>query len=161
MPSLQLNRTLASLATLLLFSLPAMAANPLQVKTDKGTVEGAYTTDHQVIAFKGIPYAAPPVGDLRWKPPMPAAKWTGVRSATDFGSHCVQSGGYPRHGLPRPRPQRGLPHPQRLDARQRQARQPISPSWSGSTAAASSPAAPPRAARTASSSPTATSSSSP
>ena len=95
MPLLQLNRTLASLATLLLFSLPALAANPLQVKTDKGKVEGAYTTDHQVIAFKGIPYAAPPVGDLRWQPPMPAAKWKGVRQATEFGSHCVQSGGYP------------------------------------------------------------------
>ncbi|MEO6817679.1 MAG: carboxylesterase family protein [Edaphobacter sp.] len=95
MPSLQLNRTLASLATLMLFSLPALAANPLQVKTDKGKVEGAYTTDHQVIAFKGIPYAAPPVGDLRWQPPMPAAKWKGVRSAANFGSHCIQSGSYP------------------------------------------------------------------
>ncbi|GGG79208.1 carboxylesterase/lipase family protein [Edaphobacter dinghuensis] len=95
MPLLQLNRTLASFATLLLFSLPALAANPLQVKTDKGKVEGAYTTDKQVIAFKGIPYAAPPVGDLRWQPPQPAAKWKGVRSAANFGSHCVQSGGYP------------------------------------------------------------------
>ncbi len=95
MPSLHLNRTLASLATLMLFSLPAMAANPLQVSTDKGKVEGAFTADHQVIAFKGIPYAAPPVGDLRWQPPMPAAQWKGVRSAANFGSHCVQSGSYP------------------------------------------------------------------
>lgn len=95
MPLLRLNRTFASLATLLLFSLPALAANPLQVQTDKGAVEGAYTADHQVIAFKGIPYAAPPVGNLRWKPPMPAAKWSGVRPATEFGSHCMQTGGYP------------------------------------------------------------------
>jgi para-nitrobenzyl esterase len=94
MPSLHLNRTFASFATLLLFSLPALAANPLQVKTDKGKVEGVYTTDHQVIAFKGIPYAAPPVGDLRWKPPMPAAKWKGVRSAANFGSHCIQTESY-------------------------------------------------------------------
>jgi para-nitrobenzyl esterase len=95
MSSLPLNRAFASLATVLLFSLPALAANPLQVKTDKGKVEGAFTTDKQVIAFKGIPYAAPPVGDLRWQPPMPAAKWKGTRSATNFGSHCVQSGSYP------------------------------------------------------------------
>ncbi|HZY74325.1 MAG TPA: carboxylesterase family protein, partial [Edaphobacter sp.] len=95
MPSLRLNSAFASLAALALFSLPAMAANPLQVKTDKGKVEGALTSDQQVIAFKGIPYAAPPVGDLRWKPPMPAAKWKGVRPAKDFGSHCVQTGGYP------------------------------------------------------------------
>jgi para-nitrobenzyl esterase len=95
MPLPQLNRPLVSFAALLLFSLPAMAANPLQIKTDKGKVEGAYTADQQVIAFKGILYAAPPVGDLRWKPPMPAAKWKGVRPAKEFGSHCVQTGGYP------------------------------------------------------------------
>ncbi len=79
----------------LAFTLAAHASNPLQVKTDKGKVAGALTTDGKVVAFKGIPYAAPPVGDLRWKPPMPAAKWKGVRQATDFGSHCIQSSGYP------------------------------------------------------------------
>jgi para-nitrobenzyl esterase len=59
-----------------------------QVKTESGTVEGK--KDGAVHAFLGIPYAAPPVGDLRWKPPAPAAKWTGVRKATEFGSHCLQ-----------------------------------------------------------------------
>jgi len=43
-----------------------------------------------VHAFLGIPYAAPPVGDLRWKPPAAAAKWSGVRKATEFGAHCMQ-----------------------------------------------------------------------
>ena len=43
-----------------------------------------------VHAFLGIPYAAPPLGDLRWKPPAPAAKWAGVRKATEFGAHCMQ-----------------------------------------------------------------------
>ena len=76
-------------------SLTAHASNPLQVKTDKGKVEGALTTDGKVVAFKGIPYAMAPVGDLRWKPPMPAAKWKGVKQATDFGSRCVQQSGYP------------------------------------------------------------------
>jgi len=37
-----------------------------------------------LIAFKGIPYAAPPVGDLRWRPPQPPAKWAGVRSAAEY-----------------------------------------------------------------------------
>ena len=44
-----------------------------------------------VRAFLGIPYAAPPVGDLRWKAPQPAAKWKGVRDATNFGAHCAQN----------------------------------------------------------------------
>jgi para-nitrobenzyl esterase len=70
------------------------AANPLQVKTDKGKVEGALTTDGKVRAFKGIPFAAPPVGDLRWKEPQPAAKWKGVKATKDFGSRCMQSATY-------------------------------------------------------------------
>ncbi len=67
----------------------------VRVQTDKGEVEGAYTADQRVIAFKGIPYAAPPVGDLRWKPPQPAAKWKRILPAKDFGNHCIQSGSYP------------------------------------------------------------------
>lgn len=72
----------------------AFAAIPLQVKTDKGVVEGEATSDGKVMAFKGIPYAAPPVGSLRWAPPAPAEPWSGVRSAHDFGYHCVQSAIY-------------------------------------------------------------------
>ncbi|HEX3473331.1 MAG TPA: carboxylesterase family protein [Silvibacterium sp.] len=79
----------------LVSTLAVNASNPLQVKTDKGKVEGSLTTDGKVRAFKGIPFAAPPVGDLRWKPPQFAAKWKGVRPAKDFGNHCLQTGGYP------------------------------------------------------------------
>jgi len=43
-----------------------------------------------LIAFKGIPYAAPPVGDLRWRPPQPPAKWAGVRSAAEYAHDCMQ-----------------------------------------------------------------------
>src|SRR5258708_2567215 len=63
-----------------------------QVKTVSGTVEGKDITD--VRAFLGIPFAGPRVGDLRWKPPVPAAKWDGVRKAMDFGSHCMQGNVY-------------------------------------------------------------------
>jgi para-nitrobenzyl esterase len=58
---------------------PAWAADAnLQVKTKQGKVEGRM--DGDVKAFLGIPFAAPPVGPLRWKAPMPAEKWSGVGS---------------------------------------------------------------------------------
>jgi para-nitrobenzyl esterase len=73
----------------------AYGADSLRVKTDNGMVEGTLTNEQQIRAFKGIPFAAPPVGDLRWQPPQPVAKWKGVRPAKDFGAHCIQSAGYP------------------------------------------------------------------
>jgi para-nitrobenzyl esterase len=67
----------------------ALAADAaLAIKTKTGKVMGK--SDGTVRAFLGIPYAQPPVGKLRWQPPMPAAKWKGVRQATEFGSHCMQ-----------------------------------------------------------------------
>jgi len=66
----------------------AWNAAALQVKVESGTVEGKQ--EGPIRTFLGIPYAAPPVGDLRWKPPAPAAKWTGVRAAKEFGAHCMQ-----------------------------------------------------------------------
>lgn len=65
------------------------------VRIDSGKVLGVLTPDQKVIAYKGIPYAAPPVGDLRWQPPQPVAKWKHVLFARDFGHHCIQSGSYP------------------------------------------------------------------
>jgi para-nitrobenzyl esterase len=67
----------------------AQAQSLLQVKTASGVVEGKEAGPAH--AFLGIPYAAAPVGDLRWKPPVPVAKWDGVRKATEFGSHCMQT----------------------------------------------------------------------
>ncbi|MEV5966726.1 carboxylesterase family protein [Kribbella sp. NPDC051952] len=58
------------------------------VHTESGTVRGVVHPDHR--AFEGIPYAAPPVGDLRWAPPQPAQPWTGERDATKPGSPCPQ-----------------------------------------------------------------------
>jgi para-nitrobenzyl esterase len=70
------------------FLATAAFAQQLQVKTDTGTVEGKIEGASR--AFLGIPYAAPPVGDLRWKAPQPAAAWTEVRKATEFGARCMQ-----------------------------------------------------------------------
>jgi para-nitrobenzyl esterase len=58
------------------------------VSVDSGRILGVTATG--VTAFKGIPYAAPPVGALRWKPPQPVARWDAVRSAAAYGSPCPQ-----------------------------------------------------------------------
>jgi para-nitrobenzyl esterase len=70
------------------------AENPNVVKTDRGKVQGKMSADGQARDFLGIPYAAPPIGPLRWKPPQPAAKWQGVRQANSFGSRCYQQERY-------------------------------------------------------------------
>ena len=67
----------------------AVAQQPGQVvKLDTGSVRGR--TADGVGSWKGIPFAAPPVGPLRWRAPQPAAKWTGVREATEYSSDCMQ-----------------------------------------------------------------------
>ena len=60
------------------------------VKIDSGTVEGTVNADSSVRIFRGVPFAAPPVGKLRWQPPQPVRHWSGVRKADEFGGHCVQ-----------------------------------------------------------------------
>jgi para-nitrobenzyl esterase len=72
------------------------AAVPEPVKTDAGLLCGSPAPAPGVRVFKGIPFAAPPVGDLRWRAPQPAAKWTGVRTADTFGNVCVQPNGVGR-----------------------------------------------------------------
>jgi para-nitrobenzyl esterase len=76
---------------LILFCLAA-AVSPAavrdRVKVETGVVKGA--VDNGVAAFKGIPFAAPPVGALRWKAPQPAPHWKGVREAVEFGPRCMQ-----------------------------------------------------------------------
>jgi para-nitrobenzyl esterase len=70
----------------------AAADVPVPTATLKaGIVEGVHFGPGQTgVAFLGVPYAAPPVGDLRWKPPLPVRPWTGMRRATKFGAACPQ-----------------------------------------------------------------------
>ncbi len=61
------------------------------VKTENGYVRGIPAADPRVISFKGIPFAAPPVGDLRWRAPQPARDWEGVRDCLEFAPISMQS----------------------------------------------------------------------
>lgn len=70
---------------------PASAALDQPVRIDAGEIEGVPARDASVTVFKGIPYAAPPVGPLRWRAPQPATPWTGVRKADHFGATCPQA----------------------------------------------------------------------
>jgi para-nitrobenzyl esterase len=69
-------------------ALPALGAD--RVKTANGTVESTVPPKDGVRSFKGLPFAQPPIGDLRWREPQPAKNWTGVRSADTFGPTCMQ-----------------------------------------------------------------------
>jgi len=88
--------SLTRVSLCLAFSAVAVATAPLlltaggatRVRIDSGELEGVAT--ETVIAFKGIPFAAPPVGNLRWKAPQPVTPWTGVRPASAYGHDCMQ-----------------------------------------------------------------------
>ncbi len=64
---------------------------PDQVRIHDGMLKGV--VDDGVASFKNIPFAAPPVGDLRWRAPQPPAPWSGVRPADDYGPACMQMSG--------------------------------------------------------------------
>lgn len=76
-----------------LFTLPAVHAadQPAPVMTQSGLVQGVAETDLTV--YRGIPFAAPPIGDLRWRPPQPTASWEGIRDATTFAPDPYQGDG--------------------------------------------------------------------
>jgi len=72
----------------------AAAAGPV-AKVDGGSVEGAGPAAGSTVSvFRGIPFAAPPVGDLRWREPQPAVAWSGTRQATEFAPRCMQQALY-------------------------------------------------------------------
>ena len=90
--STKTRRTVTAIASFVLLGLainaPARTPQPAPVRTEDGLVQG--TSEGGLTVYRGIPFAAPPVGDLRWRAPLPAAKWDGVRQATQFGPMPVQ-----------------------------------------------------------------------
>jgi len=75
-------------ALLLVSGIIMGAAKPVRVS---GGLLSGTTDQNGITAYLGIPFAAPPVGELRWRPPQPAAPWQGVREASHFGASCMQS----------------------------------------------------------------------
>src|SRR5258708_5337570 len=81
--------TYIHIALSLAISLPVLAESD-RVKTSNGTLEGTGRHATGVREFKGVPFAQPPVGSLRWKAPQPVENWSGVRQANQFGPRCMQ-----------------------------------------------------------------------
>lgn len=79
---------LASTAFLLNASAALAAPAPTQVTVESGQLRGVVADG--VLSFKGFPFAAPPLGELRWRPPQPARPWSGVRVADQYGHDCMQ-----------------------------------------------------------------------
>lgn len=88
-----MNPSLAFAFFILVFGLVPNPAHAKPIAIDSGKVEGRQIGATRV--FKGIPYAAPPVGPLRWRPPQPAVSWRGVRKAASHSPACPQPGKYP------------------------------------------------------------------
>ncbi|HEV3484356.1 MAG TPA: carboxylesterase family protein, partial [Vicinamibacterales bacterium] len=84
------NRAFVTVASMVAATLTLTAAAAAQVKTSAGLVKGTTADEGRIRIFKGIPFAAAPAGELRWKEPRPAAPWDGVREATEFGRQCMQ-----------------------------------------------------------------------
>lgn len=79
----------AAMAVVLAMGIGAASAAPSQVRTQSGLVQGVDADG--VTSWLGIPFAAPPVGDLRWREPQAPASWQGVRTADHFGAPCMQT----------------------------------------------------------------------
>ncbi|MEO8026716.1 MAG: carboxylesterase family protein, partial [Bryobacteraceae bacterium] len=85
-----MTRAFAALLVTAALASPLFAADTVRV--EQGEISGVTGTDASVRVFKGIPFAAPPVGDLRWKAPKAPVSWQGVRAATQFSPLCEQAG---------------------------------------------------------------------
>lgn len=87
---MNVTKLIGALAVAFLGLAIAPAASAQIVRTEQGRLAGA--RDEGVASFLGVPYAAAPVGELRWRPPQPAPRWRGVRRATAFAPACMQTG---------------------------------------------------------------------
>src|SRR5689334_3095676 len=86
-----LGKFLTTAAVLWLSMQGPVGASIHEARVSGGTVTG--TVNNGVASFKGIPFAAPPVGQLRWKPPQPVIPWNGLRRSDSFGPPCAQKSG--------------------------------------------------------------------
>src|SRR5690349_21195814 len=91
------SRKVATALTMIIMSLTINALSqdnygfPVQAKTDKGVIEGLFDTRSGLAQYFGIPFAKPPVGELRWRAPQAASSWSGVKSTKSFGPRPVQA----------------------------------------------------------------------
>jgi para-nitrobenzyl esterase len=95
-------RFLLSLGVATILTGPSWAQIPDTVRLNSGLVSGVSGDAPDMRVFKGIPYAAPPVGPLRWRPPQPVQQWEGVRKADQFGPECMQPRAPASGNRPRP-----------------------------------------------------------
>jgi para-nitrobenzyl esterase len=82
--------TLVLATSLPLLSLPLHGESPTKARTESGSISGV--REEGISVYKGVPFAAPPVGDLRWRAPVPVEPWPGVRKADAFAPSCMQAG---------------------------------------------------------------------
>lgn len=84
-------RLACKLSFALTFSaLPLQLVTAQVVQTSEGKLSGLKEPNSTITVFRGVPFAAPPVGDLRWRAPQPPAAWQGIRKATEFSASCMQ-----------------------------------------------------------------------
>ena len=111
----------AVLGALLALTSTSVRADELQVTVASGALSGLASRDGLVRSFKGVPYAAPPIGALRWRPPQAVTAWQGTREANRFSPICPQPSPIARRLLPagvhpnRGGAKRGLPLSERVD----------------------------------------------
>src|SRR5579864_1546843 len=86
-----MNRRLSHVFLVVLGALPSAGAIQQPVKVKGGLIAGDISSGSSIAVFKGIPYAAPPVGDLRWRAPRPLVPWQGIRKADQFSASCIQN----------------------------------------------------------------------
>jgi para-nitrobenzyl esterase len=97
-----LGRCAAAALGILFFNVVVLGsqASAAVVSTESGLVEGVQ--ENGVDVYKGLPFAAAPIGSLRWRPPAPPAAWPAIRSAGQFAPTCMQHGSYPEDAPPEP-----------------------------------------------------------
>lgn len=84
-----MKKIILSFTILMVFNVTAQQVGAPIVKIESGTIRGIKEND--IESFKGIPYAAPPIGEFRWRPPQPVTPWTDIFDATAYGANCAQA----------------------------------------------------------------------